>query len=117
MLSKVRKIFGKGGIYRLRYTLTPVIFSTYALLNRYAALRDENEWEAKIKKIFHFVMNTISALKTETEMYEMCLKLLLQVVSHFYVFLIIFLLNRVRWWPIDWILKKEPQLHTNFYQM
>jgi hypothetical protein len=67
----------------MRFTLPPIIFATYKLLNRYAELRDQEEWDAKIKKIFHFCMNTISSLKSETEMYEICLKLLLQVCSNF----------------------------------
>jgi vacuolar protein sorting-associated protein 35 len=41
LLNKVRKIFGKGGSLRLRYTLAPVVFATYKLLNRYHSIRDE----------------------------------------------------------------------------
>jgi vacuolar protein sorting-associated protein 35 len=72
-------MFGKGGPYRLRYSLPPVVFATYKLLGRYSALRNEADWDAKIKKIFHFCMSTISVLKSETENYELALKLMLEV--------------------------------------
>ncbi|KAI6188356.1 Vacuolar protein sorting-associated protein 35 [Aphelenchoides besseyi] len=78
LLSKARKVFGKGGKYRFKYTLPPTIFAVYKLAASYAEDRESDEWDERMKKIFHFCMSTISALKSETESHELCLKLLLQ---------------------------------------
>ncbi|CAD5216391.1 unnamed protein product [Bursaphelenchus xylophilus] len=78
-LSKIRKVFGKGGPQRLVFTLPPLIFTTFSLIPTYTeAVKNGEGSNQKVIKIFQFCQNTINALKTETESFEVCLNLLLQ---------------------------------------
>ncbi|CAD5212147.1 unnamed protein product [Bursaphelenchus okinawaensis] len=78
-LSKIRKVFGKGGSQRIAFTLPPLIFSTFALTPAYTeAVKETEDSNQKVIKLFQFCQNTINALKAETDSYEACLNILLQ---------------------------------------
>ncbi|KAK6019272.1 hypothetical protein OSTOST_15099 [Ostertagia ostertagi] len=53
LLNNARKILGAGGKARIKYTLTPIIFELYKLILRFVDLKDEENWEAKMRKDVH----------------------------------------------------------------
>ncbi|KAG8237090.1 hypothetical protein J437_LFUL017368 [Ladona fulva] len=78
ILNIARKHFGGGGSRRLKYTLAPIVFQAYQLAFKYKSLKDEDElWEKKCEKIFHFVRQTIMAL-VKADLAELPLRLFLQ---------------------------------------
>ncbi|VDM58394.1 unnamed protein product [Angiostrongylus costaricensis] len=78
LLNNARKILGAGGKIRIKYTLAPIVFELYKLILRFVHLKDEENWEAKIRKMFMCAMGTIGALITTAEMSELPLKLYLE---------------------------------------
>lgn len=78
LLNNARKILGAGGKARIKYTLTPIIFELYKLILRFVDLKDEENWEAKMRKMFMCAMGTIGALITTAEMANLPLKLYLE---------------------------------------
>ncbi|KAJ1368277.1 hypothetical protein KIN20_029375 [Parelaphostrongylus tenuis] len=78
LLNNARKILGAGGKIRIKYTLAPIVFELYKLILRFVQLKDEENWEAKIRKMFMCAMGTIGALITTAEMSELPLKLYLE---------------------------------------
>ncbi|KAK6023603.1 vacuolar protein sorting-associated protein 35 [Ostertagia ostertagi] len=78
LLNNARKILGAGGKARIKYTLTPIIFELYKLILRFVDLKDEENWEAKMRKMFMCAMGTIGALITTAEMSDLPLKLYLE---------------------------------------
>ncbi|XP_046385573.1 vacuolar protein sorting-associated protein 35 isoform X2 [Ischnura elegans] len=78
ILNIARKHFGAGGNRRLKHTLAPIVFQAYQLAFKYKLLKDEDElWEKKCEKIFHFVRQTIMAL-VKADLAELPLRLFLQ---------------------------------------
>ncbi|WKX97297.1 hypothetical protein Q1695_013168 [Nippostrongylus brasiliensis] len=78
LLNNARKILGAGGKARIKYTLTPIIFELYKLILRFVDLKDEENWEPKMRKMFMCAMGTIGALITTAEMTNLPLKLYLE---------------------------------------
>lgn len=78
-MKTTRKHFGRGGKFRLKYTLPPLVYATYKLLRRFNEKKDEIEnFDSKINKLFVFVMKTINAIKSEADCPEIALKLYIQ---------------------------------------
>ncbi|RDD47706.1 Vacuolar protein sorting-associated protein 35 [Trichoplax sp. H2] len=78
ILNTARKHLGSGGDKRISYTLLPIVFSAYNLVNSYNLIKDEDEkWDKKCDKIFAFSLQTISAF-VKAEMFELSLRLYLQ---------------------------------------
>ncbi|RCN46984.1 vacuolar protein sorting-associated protein 35 [Ancylostoma caninum] len=78
LLNNARKILGAGGKIRIKYTLAPIVFELYKLILRFVDLKDEENWEAKMRKMFMCAMGTIGALITTAEMSDLPLKLYLE---------------------------------------
>ncbi|VDN52725.1 unnamed protein product [Dracunculus medinensis] len=78
-LNQIRKRFGNGGRYRIRYTLPTVVFAVYQLIIRYSnECKDDEKWNVKLQKMLLFCMTTIGALVTNAEMASIPLNLYLQ---------------------------------------
>ncbi|GJQ66126.1 Vps35 [Trypoxylus dichotomus] len=78
ILTGARKILGAGGQMRIKHTLPPLVFQAYQLAYKYRDSKKEDEmWEKKCQKIFHFCHATITAL-VKAELAELPLRLFLQ---------------------------------------
>ncbi|XP_033104748.1 vacuolar protein sorting-associated protein 35-like [Anneissia japonica] len=78
ILNAARKHFGSGGNQRIKFTLPPLVFSSFRLAVNYKELAEEDDkWEKKCQKIFVFCHQTISAL-IKAELAELPLRLFLQ---------------------------------------
>lgn len=78
-----RKTFLQGGPTRIRHTLPPLIFRGLRLVSKIKEQRasgamqlDDDDWSKIGKKIFQFVLETITQL-TQIKMSEECLRLFL----------------------------------------
>jgi vacuolar protein sorting-associated protein 35 len=55
ILTVIRKNFGAGGEYRIKYTLPPLVFAALQLARVYFQNKSEDElWSKKTQKIFQF---------------------------------------------------------------
>lgn len=78
VLSSARKIFGSGGMVRIKYTLPPIIIAAYKLAIAYKEYQNmDPKWDKKCQKIFQLCHQTIGAL-IKAEMSELSLRLFLQ---------------------------------------
>ncbi|GMT14755.1 hypothetical protein PFISCL1PPCAC_6052, partial [Pristionchus fissidentatus] len=63
LLSRVRKLVGRGGSHRIPFTLPPLLFSIFRLAGLYNEKKaDVENWDAKMRKVMLFAMNCIKKL-------------------------------------------------------
>ncbi|GLD96807.1 hypothetical protein PINS_up005490 [Pythium insidiosum] len=82
ILGVARRAFGQGGVYRIRFTLVPLIFSSLRLArDLYTASRDgSSQWTTTPRDVLQFVHEMVTALasKVEESMSLTCVNLFLQ---------------------------------------
>jgi len=76
MYVTARKHFGQGGPKRIKYTLIPLVFRALRLALRMKN-KEEEEWAQKVRKVFKFSHETVTAL-AKTNLTESSLRLFLQ---------------------------------------
>ncbi|EFC41731.1 vacuolar protein sorting-associated protein [Naegleria gruberi] len=74
--STARKAFGQGGVKRIQYTLTPLVFSYLSLAKRIFNAKDREEKAIKEDKVFQYVIEILEVLANQQS--DMALKLYLQ---------------------------------------
>jgi len=76
MYLAARKHFGQGGPKRIKFTLVPLAFRALKLAVRIRE-SEEEDWAVKVRKIFKFAHETVTAL-AKTNLTEPSLRLFLQ---------------------------------------
>lgn len=79
MYVTARKHFGQGGPKRIKYTLIPLVFRSLKLALRMKD-NEEDDWAQKVRKIFKFCHETVTAL-AKTNLTDPSLRLFLQCAA------------------------------------
>lgn len=73
-----RKVFGQGGMKRIRFTLPPLVFRSLHLAARlHARASSDEEWNKVGKRVFKFAHETVTAL-ARTDHKQLAMRLFLQ---------------------------------------
>lgn len=81
ILTTARRHFESGGLHRIRFTIPPLLFVAFQLVQRFHSRREQDEeWQGKVEKVFRLCHECISLL-TRADMFELALRLFLQAAA------------------------------------